>query len=325
MPKGSFVFNDPNQKNSYGFRILTAGIDLKRFKQNPVMLNNHYNSTWNVLGSWENIRIEKNLLLGDPVFDTEDEEAAKVAGKVERGFLNTCSMGITFNRDNIRLVGDEIVMEKCELYEVSIVAVPSNSNSIRLYTAEGELMKDEDVKELCLSIAQPAAAELPEVPEKNELNNPTDMNKITLSVGALMALGFDTKQPEQEVSAVEAAILSLQKERDAAVAKNLKYETEKEAAEDKVRTDAVELAIKEGKIPATKKQAFLDLGMTDLPLMLSTLEGIPAKQSLSATLTPSADTNEVKTKEDFQKLSLDAQLAFKNEQPDAYKKLFNTK
>ena len=123
MPK-PFVFNDQNQANSYGFRILTAGISLKRFNKNPIMLNQHWNSTSNVLGKWESLKVEKDLLLGEPVFDVADEEALKVSGKVDRGFINSCSMGITFKREDLKIIGTELIMEKCELYECSIVAVP---------------------------------------------------------------------------------------------------------------------------------------------------------------------------------------------------------
>ncbi len=140
MPK-PFVFNDQNQTNSYGFRIRTAGISLKRFNKNPMMLNQHWNSTESVLGKWENIAVKNDLLLGEPLFDMEDEDAAKISGKVDRGFINSCSMGITFNREDLKIIGTELVMEKCELYECSIVAVPSNANSIRLYAQDGVLLK----------------------------------------------------------------------------------------------------------------------------------------------------------------------------------------
>ena len=157
MPK-PFVFNDQTQANSYGFRILTAGISLKRFNKNPIMLDQHYNSTSAVLGKWNNLKVENDLLLGEPLFDVDREAAAEVAGQVEREFINSCSMGITFKREDLKIIGTELIMEKCELYECSIVAVPSNANSIRLYAESGELLKDDEVKQLCLSLQ----------PEENE-------------------------------------------------------------------------------------------------------------------------------------------------------------
>lgn len=323
MPK-SFVFNDQTQSNSYGFRILTAGISLKRFNKNPIMLNQHWNSTQSVLGKWENLRVENGVLLGDPVFDIEDEEALKVSGKVDRGFINSCSMGITFNRENLKIIGTELIMEKCELFENSIVAVPSNANSIRLYADNGELLKDDEVKQLCLSL-QPEGLEITEPIEVKKLEiNSINMKKIILSVATLMALSFDKETPEVDVEAVEAAVLKLSTENTAMRAKVLALETEKENVQTLAITEMVELAITEGRIPATKKDDFVNLAKVDFVLAKSTLDSIPAKVTLAGTVVP-AVSGSVVSKEDFQKLSHTAQMEFKTTNPDEYNKLFNVK
>ncbi|MWB92981.1 caudovirus prohead protease [Flavobacterium sp. GA093] len=317
MPK-PFVFNDQTQDNSYGFSIVTSGISLKRFKKNPMMLNQHWNSTSNVLGKWENLKVDNDLLLAEPVFDLDDEDAAFVSGKVDRGFINSCSMGITFNRDDLKIIGDKVVMTKCELYECSIVAVPSNANSIRLYTQSGELLKDEEVKELCLSI-QPEPGDT----QKLDLNPKNDMKKITLTLAVLTALSFDKATPEVDVEAVEAAILKLSKDNTEMSAKLLALQTEKDNAATLAIEEMVTLAITEGRIPATKKDDFVKLATADFALAKTTIESIPAKVTLGdKTIVP---TGGVTTKEEFQKLSLDAQLAFKTTNPDEYKKMFNVK
>ena len=82
MPKPKpFVFNDESVANSYGFIIPTSGISLKRFKQNPIMLDSHWNSTKSVLGKWEDVKVENGQLTGVPVFDSEDEDVTKIQGK----------------------------------------------------------------------------------------------------------------------------------------------------------------------------------------------------------------------------------------------------
>jgi HK97 family phage prohead protease len=321
MPK-PFVFNDQNQSNSYGFRILTAGISLKRFKKNPIMLDQHWNSTQSVLGKWENLKVENGLLLGEPLFDLEDENATKVSGKVDRGFINSCSMGITFNREDLKIIGTELVMEKCELYECSIVAVPSNANSIRLYSENGELLKDDDVKQLCLSLQD--KNQLP-TQEINQLEiNSNNMKKVILSVASLMALSFDKNTPEVDVEAVEAAVLKLSNENTDLKAKVLALETEKENAQTLAITEMVDLAITEGKIPATKKDDFVNLAKANFELAKSTIEAIPAKKTLAADVSNPSGTTEM-TKEAFQKLSLQEQLEYKTNHADEYKKLFNVK
>lgn len=321
MPK-PFVFNDQTLANSYGFRILTAGISLKRFKKNPIMLDDHYNSTRAVLGKWENLKVDNDLLLGEPLFDVAKASAAEVAGQVEREFINSCSMGITFKREDLKIIGTELIMEKCELYEVSIVAVPSNANSIRLYADNGELLKDDEVKQLCLSLSTEVIPELSQ--EEIDLKiNPETMKKIVLSLAVLSALGFDKTATEQEVDEVEKRVLSLSEKLNTATAKLLAMETEKENAQAKEITDTVALAIAEGRISATKKEDFEALGKANLALMKSTLEGIPKKIELAdKTITPAGTGSTASTKEEFQKLSTEAQLAFKTSNPAEYQKLF---
>ena len=322
MPK-PFVFNDQNQANSYGFRILTAGISLKRFRKNPMMLNQHWNSTWAVLGKWENLKVEKDLLLGEPVFDVDDEEALKASGKVDRGFINSCSMGITFKREDLKIIGTELIMEKCELYECSIVAVPSNANSIRLYAENGVLLKDDEVKQLCLSIQPVNELDIPNENQTLEFNT-IDMKKITLSLAVLTALSFDKATPEVDVEAVEKAVLKLSTENAELKAEKLKLEAAAETAQEKSIEEMVNLAITEGRIPATKKDDFVNLAKANFELAKSTIASIPAKVSLSNQIVPGATTT-VTTKADFQKLSLDEQLAFKANNAEEYKKLFNVK
>ena len=135
----TFVLCDGNNKNSHGFRTNVDGIRMERFKSNPVMLYGHDSySLDSVIGKWENIRIENGKLMADAVFDTEDEMGKRVAGKVERGFLKGCSMGLHV----ISMVDadGEAVAEESEILEASVCPIPSDANAVRLY--------DENRKEL---------------------------------------------------------------------------------------------------------------------------------------------------------------------------------
>lgn len=322
-----FVFNDENVKNSYGFYINTLGIKMDRFNDNPVMLNNHINSNENVIGNWSDSLKENGLLKLKPHFDEETNLGKDVAGKVDRGYLKGCSMGIIPNWDSVQKVGDRLIMMECELAEGSIIPVPSNKGAIAIYSVDGELMKEEDVKSLCLSVTQ----KLTDVPEN--LNSKTDMNKIILSVAALMALGFKDQSKEGlDVADVEAKVLGLSKQVTDLTAENtglkLAAETAKEAQEAAVKlaaTQKVDLAITQGKIPADKKEAFVQLGITSPEVLETTLASIPAKQNLGAGVIVPGGTGavEVKTMEEFQKLTLEGQMSFKADNPEAYKKLFS--
>lgn len=319
-----FVFNDENVKNSYGFYINTLGINMDRFKDNPVMLNNHINSNENVIGNWSDELKEGGLLKLKPHFDEETDLGKDVAGKVDRGYLKGCSMGIIPNWDSVQKVGDRLIMMECELAEGSIIPVPSNKGAIAIYSIDGKLLSEDEVSNLTLSISNQF---------KEELNTDQTMNKIILSVATLMALGFkDQPKDGLDVSEVEAKVLGLSTQVATLTAKNtgleLAAQTAKEAQEAAVKlaaTQKVDLAITQGKIPADKKDAFVQLGITSPEVLETTLASIPGKTNLGAGVIVPGGTGaaEVKTMDEFEKLSHTEKLSFKDTNPEAYKKMFN--
>ncbi|MBP4139631.1 HK97 family phage prohead protease [Flavobacterium geliluteum] len=320
-----FVFNDENVKNSYGFYINTLGIRMDRFNDNPVMLNNHINSNENVIGNWSEALKENGLLKLKPHFDEETSLGKDVAGKVDRGYLKGCSMGIIPNWDSVERVGDRLVMMECELAEGSIIPVPSNKGAIAIYSVDGELMKEEDVKSLCLSVTD----KLNEIPEN--LNTKLDMKKIILSVATLMALGFkDQPIDGHDTVDVEAKVLGLSNQVQTLTTENeslkLSAKAAKEAQElaTKSRIETkVDLAISKGQIKADQKEEMTNLGITSEKALDTVLGSIPEKKNFSAgVITPSGTgAVEVNSMEEFQKLSFDAQLAFKTDSPEEYKKI----
>ena len=129
-------------KNSHGFRIDLAGLLLERFSGNPVMLYMH--DTNQLIGQWENLKVENNKLIADPDFDLEDENAKKIAGKVERGYLKGASLGIVVLE--MKEIDGEYVATKSELIEASVVPVPSDAGAIRLYDENRKELTFEQVK-----------------------------------------------------------------------------------------------------------------------------------------------------------------------------------
>lgn len=319
-----FVCNDENVKNSYGFYINTLGIKMDRFNDNPIMLNNHINTTENAIGNWSEPIKEGGLLKLKPHFDEESEPGLSIAKKVDKGILKGCSMGIIPNWDSMERMGDRMVLMECELAEVSMIPVPSNRGAIAIYSADGKLLTEDEVSNLTLSISNQF---------KSELNTNQIMKKITLSVGTLMALGFkDQPTDGLDVVDVEAKVLDLSARLTALTTENealkLAAKTAKDAEEAAVKlaaTQKVDLAITQGKIPADKKEAFVQLGITSPEVLEATLAAIPGKVNLGAGVKiPNEDgAATVATMDDFQKLSAEAQLSFKNDSPEEYKKLFS--
>lgn len=91
-----------------------------------------------VIGRGVDIYVNDNdELILDMVFDEENEKAVKVQSKVDRGFLNTVSVGFIETGDGHR--GNEDDGEDKELYyfhgqellEISIVNIPSNPKAAK--------------------------------------------------------------------------------------------------------------------------------------------------------------------------------------------------
>ncbi len=128
--------------NSYGFRVLTSGIDLTVFEQNPVMLHQHNSYTGMPIGRWTDLKKANGVLSAETDFDEEDPEVLPIKGKVDRGYLKAASVGIrilAWSDDPKDLLPGQTrpTVTRCQLYEASIVGVPANANALKLRDAGG--------------------------------------------------------------------------------------------------------------------------------------------------------------------------------------------
>ena len=78
--------------NSYGFRVLTAGIDLEQFKRNPVLLYMHERG--NVIGYVKDLLVENGEVTGELVFDEASELSIRCKKQYEVGSLRMVSIGL---------------------------------------------------------------------------------------------------------------------------------------------------------------------------------------------------------------------------------------
>ena len=138
--------------NSYGFWVLTSGMDLSAFLRNPVMLWNHNRSEGGTvndqlpIGYWKDLRVEADgSITAEPVFDETDEFAVKIKKKYESGVLNACSIGfriLEWSEDPKFLKPGQTVATatKSVLLEASICDIPSNPNATKvvLYNENSE-------------------------------------------------------------------------------------------------------------------------------------------------------------------------------------------
>lgn len=324
----TWVLNDETKINSYGFRLLNSGLDLERFRENPMMLAMHRDWDLNaVIGRWKNIRIEGTRLLADDEFDMDDKEAAKIAGKANRGFLKGCSLGFLFLQEFfVKALDGVFELQKSEPYEGSIVVIPSNKNAVRLYSAPGVLMSPDEIK-LKLS----AMSDKPEVPTTEKPKSNFNMEKFTLSgaaLGVLLSAGLtDQNDPIAVNSTIAKLGADLKKAQEAEAAAKLSLQSMKDAQLTAAKSNAtaiVDAAVTAGKITADKKESFITLGISDPAMLTTVLESMPGKMGLGTQVkgNPHDGSEDPKTMDEFEKLPLAKQLAFRDNNPQGYQALF---
>lgn len=227
--------------NSYGFRVLTSGIDLEQYRRNPVLLYMHERG--NVIGYVKDLQVENGEVTGELVFDEASELSIRCKKQFEVGSLRMVSVGLdpkeTSGAPELLLEGQtRPTVTKSKLVEVSLVDIGANDDAIRMYN-EGtaiELGKDGN----CL---------LPLL-SNNPINQTTmDLKKLALQLGL----------PETaDEATVLAKIAELQKE----AGENVTLKAENDKLKLAGITTLVDKAITEKKITVENKEHFLNLGKT---------------------------------------------------------------
>lgn len=244
--------------NSYGSRVITAGIDITQYEKNPVLLWMHRRSFSSnsplPIGRVENLRFDGDALKGTPVFDEKDPFAKQIADKWEGGFLKMCSAGLDIvetSVDPVHLLPGQTraTVLRCKLTEVSIVDIGSNDDALQL-TNSGQLLTlaaGEACEALPLLELQKPAAQIvdnangAEPAASNNNNNKKRMKKETLQ---LLGLAEDATEEQ-----VHNAVQLLKGKADKAQSMELA-----------AITAAVDQAVKDKRITEAKRDHFIQLG-----------------------------------------------------------------
>lgn len=266
----TFVLHDESI-NTYGFRMLTSGVNLDEFRKNPVMLLNH-NDYSLPIGRWENIRIEGGKILADAVFDEKDERAAEVMRKVDNDFIRMASIGAWPPEEksdaySLMLPGQKYpTVTKWTVREASIVTIGANHNALAFYdkktqevidlTVAGAIVRlmDNSLKTLNMSL----------LTQKLNLHDTASEAEIVSAVQNLMD---DNARIKSENKTLTDAIDKANADRDAA--------NKAEAVR------LVDAAILTGKLDAKAKDATLAMFDKDFSNAKAMLEAIPERQSIA--------------------------------------------
>lgn len=136
-----FLLTD-NTVNVYGFRLLTEGFLLDRYKANPIGYRQHKREDGIVL-RWEDFRIDGDRVYAKPVINLSNPLGKQTAEEVENGFLNAASVGgivvVEHSKDPALMLEGQTgpTITKWYSKEISLVDVPGNPNAtaIQLFDA----------------------------------------------------------------------------------------------------------------------------------------------------------------------------------------------
>lgn len=135
MSKGKRVRITNDSLNSYGTRVLTAGMNVEQYQRNPVLLYMHERG--NVIGYVKDLKVEDGEVTGELMFDEASELSVRCKKQYEFGSLKMVSAGLDIletSEDPELLVQGQTspTVTKSKLFEVSLVDIGANDDAIVL-------------------------------------------------------------------------------------------------------------------------------------------------------------------------------------------------
>ena len=237
MGKRIRITND--RLNSYGTRVLTAGMDVEQYGRNPVLLYMHERG--NVIGYVKDLRKENGEVTGEPVFDEATELSRRCKKQYEFGSLRMASAGIDIVElsdapEHLAQGQTRPTVTRSKLFEVSLVDIGANDDAIVLCKdgTRVELGRDGE----CL---------LPLL--NNNKTKPKEMEQKTLA----LQLGLPETADEAAIAARIAELKAAKEEAETLRKENETLQLGRVEA-------AVEKAIAEKRVGEDKRQQFIELG-----------------------------------------------------------------
>lgn len=302
--------------NSYGFRVLTSGMEVEQYQRNPVLLYMHERGQ--VIGYMKDVQVKDGEVTGEPVFDEATELSKRCKKQFDFGSLKMVSAGLEIyetSDDQAQLAKDQKrpTVTRCRLYEVSLVDIGSNDDAIVLKMGSQTA-----------NLAQGDECPIPLITNHsslitNELSNPNnESGMITLKDVALM-VGLQETATEAEVR--DRMKLMLDEH-------NRLADTEKRLNElSKARVVAlVDRGIKERRIEASRREEMVTLfGKLGADEAEKLLAGMAQQVKPTDLIQPGASATLGATPEGWKSLHdvpADQLMKLKAERPEEYKRLY---
>jgi len=309
-------------KNSNGFRVRTAGINLADFKSNPLLLWLHKRPKGEradeilPLGRWEDIELKDGVVSAVPVFDEDDEFAMRIYKKVENGSLKMASAGL-LPLEFSETEGDKW-LERSTLKEASICDIGSNSEAVTvaLYNESDELVK---LSEVLTNLNQ-------------NTDIPMKLIQLTAPTMALLKLSDGATETDAHTAIAELVTLSqtqgteiktLKEEKEAI---QLKLEAAESAGKDAKIVALVDKAVEDRKITADQKEGMIKLANADFDAAKAHLDSIPSTPTASSQMKTDAPAGDELMKLTYDELDKSGRLIeLREKNLDGFKEKFKAR
>lgn len=303
MGKRVRISND--SLNSYGFRVLTHGMDVAQYNRNPVLLYMHERG--NVVGYVKDLKVENNEVTGELMFDCASELSQRCKKQFEFGSLRMVSAGLEIletSEDKELLVAGQTrpTITKSKLFEVSIADVGANDDALVLQR-NGKM----------IALGRDGDCDLPLLKNNNKQKKTEEMENKTIA----LKLGLPETATDAEISAKLTELNQLYEQ-------NVSLLKEKESLTLVNITSLVTQAIAEKRLEEKDKDQFVELGKKiGVEELEKTLKAIHPAVKLSSVLghqggAPAGDQNFTKLSE----VPADRIAALRSENPKEYKRLY---
>lgn len=267
MPPRRFKVSDESI-NSKGYWVLTQGIEIPSSGTVPLFYDHEVEGKL-ALGKWKNFVPESDgSLTAEVEFDEKDNFALELQRKVDDGFITTCSISFLVkesSKDKKLLKAGQTrpTVTKGRLVEISLCAIPSNENAVKLSA--------EQTEDVMLPIIELSV-------EQKEENNMKNLKELLSEKGLSLN---DLSLPE---TATEEQII-------AAIQKLAVKETASElTAAEKFADSVIAYGKLTGVVNEKNEASFKKLALADSDSTMKLIEGL-ATEKLSAQKLATEQTN----------------------------------
>ena len=303
MSKGKRVRITNDSLNSYGTRVLTAGMNVEQYQRNPVLLYMHERG--NVIGYVKDLKVEDGEVTGELMFDEASELSVRCKKQYEFGSLKMVSAGLDIletSEDPELLVQGQTrpTVTKSKLFEVSLVDVGSNDDAIVL---------QKDGKKITLG--KDSECPLPLLNNNNQNQKQMEQKMVA------MQLGLPATATEAEINAKLDELKTAKEENERLQQKNAALTLASITA-------AVEKAVGEKRITPDKKDEFINLGKeVGQEKLERILSAISPHMKLSSVIGHQGGAaTEPTTYKKLSDVPSGQLITLRKEQPDEYKRLY---